>query len=290
LKNTIVLFGSHGRLGSALYSRLLKTNYDRLYPIHWSNLSPFAGSPFEVFRAEFRKLMADIETSGDVVFVFANGLTDPRLPGSEILFSNLEFPRRVIEATSDLSCARYLTIGTIQEQWPSACQSNPYLQSKFELSRFVMDWANQPDQKRRILHCRLHTLYGGEPKDHMFLGQIVNAIRSNSVFSMSSGEQLREYHHVDDIAESLANIMNSDWSLWSPILEINSGQPLKLLDLAMAIFNAYKKQDLLQVGKLFQPQGENTTKIFTRSSREVLPVSREPVEGVLHWMRDILFN
>ena len=43
--------------------------------------------------------MADIETSGDVVFVFSNGLTDPRLPGSEILFSNLEFPRRVIEAT-----------------------------------------------------------------------------------------------------------------------------------------------------------------------------------------------
>ena len=117
-----------------------------------------------------------------------------------------------------------------------------------------MDWANQPDQKRRILHCRLHTLYGGEPKDHMFLGQIVNAIRSNSVFSMSSGEQLREYHHVDDIAESLATIVNSDWSLWSPILEINSGQPLKLLDLAMAIFNAFKNRIYYKLANYFSPR------------------------------------
>jgi hypothetical protein len=43
-------------------------------------------------------------------------------------------------------------------------------------------------------------------------------------------------------------------------------------------------------GNLVQPQGENTTKIFTRSSLEVLSFSRDPVEGVLNWIRDVLSN
>jgi nucleoside-diphosphate-sugar epimerase len=288
LKNLIILFGSQGRLGSALYKRFIKTGRYRLYSIHWSDLSIFVTKSIDIFSAEFGKLISDIETYGKAVFIFANGLTDPRLPGNEILFSNFEFPRRVIEATGNLPNTRYLTIGTIQELWPEACQTNPYLRSKFELSQFVAEIANRPDKKDRLLHCRLHTLYGGEPKDHMFLGQIINAIRTNTIFAMSSGEQLREYHHVDDIAESIVNIVDLDWKSLSPIIEINSGQPLKLVDLAMAIFTAYGKQNLLHVGKLDRPRGENISKVFTRSSYEVLPFSREPFQGVLNWISDIL--
>ena len=55
------------------------------------------------------------------------------------------------------------------------------------------------------MHLHLHTLYGGRPQAHMFLGQMIRALERGAEFAMSSGEQLREYHHVHDIAGAMVH-------------------------------------------------------------------------------------
>lgn len=219
--------------------------------------------------------------------IFANGVTDPGLPQDEIFFSNVEFPQRVIEATLRQGDFRYLTLGTVLEHFPEACAHNPYLRSKLELGHWIAEAAARPGAAGRLLHLRLHTLYGGPPKPHMFLGQIAKALEENSLFRMSHGDQLREYHHVDDIARALVAILGREWC-FGPLLEIHSGQPVRLVDLARGIFRAFGKEDLLRVGETPEALGENRDRVFPRSEAWLLPAFREPILGVIEFLRGVV--
>jgi len=219
--------------------------------------------------------------------IFAGGITDPHVSVEKINYSNIEFPNRVIEATFDHSNFRYLTLGSINENVELSYKNNNYLRSKLELGRLIEKKSYESNGKDRFLHLRLHTLYGGKPKDHMFLGQIANAIKNGTVFRMSSGLQLREYHHVDDIAVTIRSILEREWN-FGPIVEINSGKPVRLAELAKAIFKAFKKEELLEIGSIPTPSGENMEKVFQRSEDWLMSFSRTSISGVIESLKQYL--
>jgi nucleoside-diphosphate-sugar epimerase len=271
-----VLFGSSGLIGSGL-ARALQ-NRDVL-AFAWSESPGFIDqvlSALDPFRA--------------YDFVFAGGLTDSKLSFERIRYSNTLFPQQLMEATASFSGARYLTIGTVMENFPDACEPNAYLRSKLELGRWLVARSSEPQWAGRCRHVRLHTVYGGtQLKPHMFLGQVVAALRANQEFRMSSGEQLREYHHVDDVVLSLTAILEAQWDRHaSPILEISSGHAVKLGELARAIFHAFGKDELLRIGAIPRAQSENLDQIFPPAQPWLLPHTREPITGVIEWVRGIL--
>jgi nucleoside-diphosphate-sugar epimerase len=220
--------------------------------------------------------------------VFANGLTDPSLTPAALKAANLDFPARIIAAVRELPGARFLTLGTIQENFPELCRSNAYLDSKLALGGMIREVATQPGMQARVMHIRLHTVYGGAAKPHMFLGQMMNALQAGRTFEMSSGDQLREYHHVADIAASLNAILQAEWEGIGPVLEITSGAPVRLADLAQAVFKAVGRESALKIGTLARPPAENTQKVFPRSPEWLLPRSRPALEGVAEYVRTSL--
>jgi nucleoside-diphosphate-sugar epimerase len=253
-----LLFGANGLIGQALARRL-----------------PDAKA---VHTRDYREALQGF--SGDIVF--ANGLTDPKASREKLMEANLEFPERVLEMTNGRGC-RYLTLGTVQEHFPALCEGNAYYESKVKLAELV---ATQPAEK--FTHLRLHTIYGARFKSSMFLGQMKDALAAGKPFQMSSGDQLREYHHADDVAGSIAALLSRKWE--ERFRDLSSGKPVKLAELAKAVFHAFGKDELLEIGALSRAGGENTGKVFARSPDWLLGSSREPVAGVIAELKTALWR
>ena len=277
----IVLFGATGQLGGAI---------KRLFPaavcIPWSNAQSF--HPESLLTGNTRKPAID--------FIFANGLTHSKAPELELLASNYEFPKRFVEkffglnigfqqSAGDPLC-RFLTFGTVTENFPEMVQANSYIRSKKRLRDWVETQANE--HPRMFRHIQLHTLYGGLPAPHMFLGQIAGALQNDAQFEMSSGEQLREYHHIDDIARSVAALLAQDWGPNEPILTLSSGSTVQLRVLAQEIFSAFGKADHLKIGALGRNSVEIMDQVYAPSDPSLLVQTRDPVKGVIGFLREFL--
>lgn len=289
MKNEVILFGRDGQLGTAI-AKALNGHSISWQSVPWDQLAPALahgdarghgnGDGNEQILSVLPKFSSDIRYT----LVCANGLTDPSVGREALRFSNVTFVQKLWSALREQPNIRILTFGTIHERFAEFCAQNLYFASKAELSNWI-----QSLNKKRLLHLRLHTLYGGQLKPHMFLGQIANALATNQPFQMTSGAQLREYHHVDDIAEALIGLINKDWA-FGPILEINSGKAVRLADLATAIFDDFKKHNLLSIGVKPQPKFENVESRFEVSPLWLLPKTREPIRGVIAALHENLEN
>ena len=138
--------------------------------------------------------------------------------------------------------------------------SNPYILSKIQFGHFVSNFIQNGG---KVSHFQLHTLFGGGvPKPFMFLGKIYSSLLSNKVFHMTSGNQIREYHHVDDDVFAMRLFLEQGKC---GIIDLSHGQPLKLRHLAENIFSAFNRTYLLKIGSLDEPQTDNYELFFSAS-------------------------
>ena len=85
----------------------------------------------------------------------------------------------------------------------------------------------------------------------MFLGQIINSLKNKTIFNMSDGKQVREYHHVfDDATCMLKNLKNTVNGIHS----ISHGERLSLKEIAYGIFQYFNCEDLLNLNKIEPPR------------------------------------
>lgn len=276
-----VIFGASGQIGTSLLKRLTRDLDEPVANLPWSEIALLSNS-------ELRNrisILTEGQTSSD--FIFCNGLTDPKAPKEDLLKSNFEFPKRMIQMEFENSNHRFLTLGTVFEAIPEICATNAYVQSKLRLSEWI---THESSLAHRVLHVRLHTIYGGKSGNHLFLGQMLEALRTGHEFKMSSGEQLREYHHVDDLTFALGRLLQKKgpWPFESPILNLSSGRAITLKQIAEAVFKDLGRESLLKVGAIASPQFENRNQMFTASPENVLPASRDPIPHIIDWIRESL--
>ena len=232
----IYILGGEGRLGRSLsnaYGPEEAVSLSRKVYENWSR----EGASDEV-SSFFRSINAP---EGSLVYV-CSGLLDPKLPEHELMRVNFSLPKNVIKGASKAGL-RTVTFGTIMEKLQQS--ENAYIKSKKMLGNFVENLTNN---KHLVCHFRLHTLYGvGEPSSFMFLGQILESLKSDAVFEMSSGEQLREYHHIEDDVCAIKFLTSKESA---GIMDLNHGTPITLKELAVHLFHSFDRSKLLKVGAL----------------------------------------
>ena len=180
------------------------------------------------------------------------GILDPKKSQSQIEKVNVDFPLKLLDAIEPCN-GRLATFGTILEEFPDLCEFNPYLASKLKLSNALR--ATESNVASNFVHFRLHTWYGGlHLQPHMFLGEMINAINSNEVFHMSSGKQLREYHHIEDDVDCIIQLLENNMG---GILQINHGDARPISEIAQNIFRYFDKESLLDIDYSSEPPGEN---------------------------------
>jgi len=182
--------------------------------------------------------------------LYASGIIDPNAPLKDLLDINFHLPKKLEEISLKRNF-KLVTFGTIMEKFDAIAASNPYIFSK----RQYLDYLLQSDHsKSNALHLLIHTWYGGESlKPFMFLGQMYSAIQKREIFRMSSGNQLREYHHIHDDLNALKSLLDVDAK---GVHEISHGETITLKALAEYVFSNFELSNLLQIGTLPNPEQE----------------------------------
>ncbi|MDE1146816.1 MAG: NAD-dependent epimerase/dehydratase family protein [Azospirillaceae bacterium] len=265
----IVVIGGRGRLGRTLLHAFegAASALDRpTYETWWREES----------IADIRRLLTSSSPEITSVVV-ASGVLDPGADAQEHFRVNVLLPKNIIVALQDTGIS-VVTVGTVMESL--IAHKNNYIASKLQLADIV---ASQAALGAPVMHIRLHTLYGGGvPSRFMFLGQMAQALASDKPFAMTSGEQLREYHHMKDAAHGIRALMDAKG--WG-INDLSFGNPVKLRLLAESVFDAFDKRHLLSIGALNRPTEENYGTTFTKNDRIAHLHFRKPVDGVVQYMK-----
>lgn len=275
-----LLLGSRGQLGQALVREAEARKLDFEF-LTWEAMHEQVGSAADLNRF-LRERLPGIHGRISHV-VMANGLTDPKRDLAELVRANVDLPRYFREALG-AEGIRYVTFGSIMERLPEVCATNSYLKSKLGLFEEIEGLGPSWD----VMHVRIHTLYGAYPPPHMFLGQILLALRGASSFRMTSGRQMREYHHVDDIAASVWDLILRPETSVDPscrTFDLTSGEPVRLAGLARHIFRAFGQEALLEVGALPDPAQENLETQFASTFPSILKRKRAVLPAVVEVLR-----
>lgn len=247
-----ILLGRRGRLGTAI------AGAPECGPVVALERSVYAGWSGEGADDDVVRYFESIGSETGTVYVAA-GLTDPRRPQTEHDAVNFMLARNVVVGASRAGF-RVVTFGTVMEAIASDQPPNAYVASKIRLGRFVADFEGA---MRPPLHLQIHTLFGGgPPAPFMFLGQMLEALNRNTAFDMSAGNQLREYHHVDDEARAIAQLLASGAE---GVVPINHGLAFRLSDLATHVFKAFNCLDKLNIGAIAGSRYDNFGVISQRT-------------------------
>jgi len=279
-QRTVALFGSTGRVGRAVAAAMTKMGWS-VEAVSWLDPTTRSARDWPQILAQLTAL------PGDADIIFASGVTDPSVSSSDLALANVERPARLIQDTIDRKQWRYLSIGSVLETHSNLAASNRYLASKRALWTRIQELAADPRLNGRLMHLRGHTFYGGAPTPHLFLGQMYESLRAARPFRMSEGRQLREYAHVDDVALSIIALLARSWT-GAIVTDLNSGEPVRLCDLARTVFRAFDREHLLQLGALPTPVGENIDRIFPRSPAWLLGQPRPTIPGIIKWFSELL--
>jgi nucleoside-diphosphate-sugar epimerase len=99
---------------------------------------------------------------------------------------------------------------------------------------------------------------------------------------MTSGQQLREYHHFDDEALAIRKIVSSRSF---GVTDLSHGKPTPLKAIAEAVFASVGKRHLLEVGALPDPVSDNYDKVFPLTPRLETIEFRNAIQGTVEYMK-----
>lgn len=205
--------------------------------------------------SDIRSYLQTIRKNSQKMNLFVcTGMTDPTNVFEVNLVNNM-FPIKIVEASENLDI-KIITFGTVQEDWDL---SNHYIDSKRHFSKWLEQ--SNPDYVRNF---KLHTLYGGIRTDNnLFLSQIIRSLESGREFKMTSGLQIREYHHQAQVTEYIDYLLNSD-PLDRPS-HISHGQPVTLRNLAEYIFDRFRVKELLNIDHSINVREDNFNRVYART-------------------------
>jgi nucleoside-diphosphate-sugar epimerase len=107
---------------------------------------------------------------------------------------------------------------------------------------------------------------------------MIESIRTDKMFYTSAGNQIREYHHADDLAKIIVRLVTASEL---GIHQINSGVSIRQNTLSKAIFSQFGKMNLLQIDPLDSPAGENYNFFWPRHSFVQEDNFRNPIGGII---------
>ena len=267
-----VLLGGTGILGSGLISTLSEKNILRTSRSEID--SWFGSSGCTNMINYFSKL------DKNATVINALGITDPKASIEDLEELNSLLPSRILRTLGNLDM-KLITFGSILESNTTLASVNSYLKSKQDFFNRIQA---SPSTKNH-LHLQLHTIYGSERSHrHMFIEQIFRSLRNKSEFVMSTGFQVREYHHIhDEVSAVIALIEKGHYG----VLQLNAGNAIPINALATAVFNDFKQADLLK----FNPalDGVEVFNIYYQKNPHLQFMSfRDPILGVIEYLKNKL--
>jgi nucleoside-diphosphate-sugar epimerase len=94
---------------------------------------------------------------------------------------------------------------------------------------------------------RVFHLYGPHEAESRFVPAVINQLLQGEEALCSSGEQVRDFMYASDVAAAFVHLLDSDFS---GVVNIGSGQPVTLAEVAIRIADELDGRDRLRLGAL----------------------------------------
>ena len=211
----------------------------------------------------------DFKNIDIVVHLAAHSANPPYDSLSECLQWNLNVPLKLLETARVAgvhkfivagSCFEYGLAGERYEYIPTNAALEPtqtYPTSKAAASISFLQWACEHDLSLRVL--RVFQAYGPGELESRLWPALRRAAFNGQDFPMTSGEQVRDFVHVSEVAKQFlchcVDIQNSD-SISRQIFHVGSGKPLSILEFSKSWWNEWGATGELLVGALGYRKGE----------------------------------
>ena len=198
----ILLTGSDGFIGSALYQRLIKSGHT-VFGIDIKRDPSFDLLTFNKWPDNIDLVIHLAGKSG-----VRESLTDP----SGYWFNNVEASRRLFERYED---TRILYASSSSAYEPDL---NPYAASKYVLEELAERYTN-------TLGMRFHTVYSDNcPRENMFFNKLRNGTLEYTT------RHYRDFIHIEDVLDAIVILIEKDYI--NGVIDIGTGHPVRIQDLA----------------------------------------------------------
>lgn len=199
----ILITGATGFVGQHLIPKLDKYNYKLIV----RNISAVYTNETQILcdidnLEAFRKSIK--EYNPDVVIHLASFLTsaDDITNIKNIIDSNILFTSILLESLKNTDVKMFINTGSFAEYYDDKTKPNPayfYSASKLAVRPIIEYFKNIIGFKS--INIIPYTIYGGKSKSKKVIDFIIDSIKSEIPIDMTSGKQVLDFIHVDDIVD-----------------------------------------------------------------------------------------
>jgi len=168
--------------------------------------------------------------------------------------ASLAFSLDLLRKMPELGCGRFVAAGTCFEYDLSGgllSESTPLrsnnLYSSCKKSLFEVAQAYAEQTGLSVATPRMFYSYGPCEHERQLVPSVVRALLNGEPAKVTSGEQVRDYLHVADVASAIWAVARSSAT---GAVNIASGQPVTVAKIATAIADMLGRPDLLHLGAL----------------------------------------
>ena len=234
MKDTILLTGATGFLGSHILKNLLDNNFNviilkRSFSNTW-RIDDILDKTiaYNIDKIDIEKTFK--ENKIDIVIHTATKYGRKNESFLEILDSNLFFPLKLLDLSLRYNVKTFLNTDTTAYNH----FINYYSLTKMQF----VEWLKLLDNKIRIFNLKLEYIYGEADDTSKFLPMlIINLLKGVNTIDLTPGNQERDFIYVEDVVNAYIDIILEKDNFSNGFYEysIGSGESIKIKDLVLLI-------------------------------------------------------
>ncbi len=183
--------------------------------------------------------------------------------GSDLhAFEHVAFARHSLNFARSLAehgCLQFVGVGTNYEYDCSLgylSEQSPLLPQTMHAAAKLALYTGLKEMERRgamrTVWVRPFFLYGPSEEPRRLVAAVIRALESRTPFETTSGEQIRDFLHAEDVAAGICAAAQANL----PVANIGSGNPISVRDLVFKVAALMKGEEFLRFGALPRRLGE----------------------------------
>lgn len=160
---------------------------------------------------------------------------------------------QLLEKLADLGCSCFVGAGTCAEYdtTPGFLRENGPVNPRTLYGSSKLALRYIAEQRCRQLEMnfswgRIFYLYGPGEHERRVVPSLITTLLQGKIFPASSGEQIRDYLHIDDVASAFVLLATKQGE---GVFNISSGTPIRMRGLMKLLENQLDRSDLVRFGE-----------------------------------------